>query len=308
MVGQLIRPACYDPAPMQEISIEGRFNPWQNDGIVVAQEDSNGPAVIESSASVLGAGTGKRLFTMDPVDSATWMQVDISVVGSILYRTGEPTPTVDQINGSVIKATPAKILVSLDLAGGTVESFVASVGPGASFAVPPTHRVTIDAVVPNPETDTPELVPVPGDFDRNEFRFASTLRAKATCVGSPSGGGATLQECFYLEGSLAPVPGTESQIPRFAERFRIYKSPAFGNSVAPAVFDTVAEFVQTFTPTAPGAVPPFPSIPVMQIPFDSLFSSAELPIASGFNAIRVRPPGSAPGNNRNVCIEYQLQL
>ena len=113
MPGQGIAPSCYDPAPARQIIIEGRFNPWQNDGVVVAQRFENTPAIIELPTSVPGQFSGRRLYSMDPLAQATWMQVDVRAIATRLYRSSDPMPTVDQINGSNIFATPANATSSV---------------------------------------------------------------------------------------------------------------------------------------------------------------------------------------------------
>lgn len=202
-----IGPACYSIAPASKVSVQGRFQPFQNNLVVARQENNNPPAQFEEVVS--NPGTGRRLFTMEPLKEATYMVLDIRPTGTVVYNTAnQETVTISDIAGSGSRWTPAKARITWQEAGGATQTVDVDINSGIFFSVPPTNQVDVDLLVPDEDGLTEALnsgaLPAPAFWipARNPgvegLRFGTSVTCKATCVSSPSGKRACITRRVFL--------------------------------------------------------------------------------------------------------------
>jgi len=202
-----IGPSCYQPAPGREISVRGLWYPYQNDLIVARQQEvfaGNPDEFVESEDGP--TSSGRRLFTMPPLDESSWMEVDIRPQGTIFNNEVEFGPPTSANVSTGVKWTPARARITWTEQGGAQQSVDVDIGAGTNFVVPPTNQVWVDLLVPNP--DTLENVPVPSTIPPDVLamvEYITTVSCKVTCVSSPGGNRACLTRLIYLgQDALRP--------------------------------------------------------------------------------------------------------
>jgi hypothetical protein len=229
-----IGPSCYQPAPARSISVSGLWYPYQNDLIVATQQEvySSGSQPDEPVRSEYGdTSTGRRLFTMPPLDASHWMEVDLRPQGTIFNNEGQFGPPTAQNVSTGVKWTPARARITWTEQGG-VENFVdVDIGAGTNFVVPPTNQVWVDLLVPNP--DTLESVPVPPTIPPEILRnieYITTVSCKVTCVKSPGANRACLTRLIYLGTDALRLDGNSSAL--FPTRNQAIVAPRGTKAVA----------------------------------------------------------------------------
>jgi len=195
-----IGPSCYQPAPGREISVRGLWYPYQNDLIVARQQEvfaGNPEDVVVSEEGSIASG--RRLFTMPPMDSSSWMEIDIRPQGTIFNNEVQFGPATVANVSTGVKWTPARARITWTEQGGAQQSVDVDIGAGTNFVVPPTNQVWVDLLVPNPATLENVVVPstIPPDV-LARVEYITTVSCKVTCVSSPGGNRACLTRLIYL--------------------------------------------------------------------------------------------------------------
>lgn len=259
-----IGPACYSVGGSRQVSVLGSFCPWQNDLEQQAQQGSLDPQPDREIRSVVDGGY--RLFTMESLSQTSWMEVCVYPAGSVLFPTGSAPPTEGQAAQGV-KYTPAQLRVTWTEPPSRQVIRLLDIGAGIQFAVPPTNQVALDLLVPR--SGFSALRPdgkrnVRGGFDPAEFRFATTVVAKATCVTSPGRNRVTFTQRIYLDSvTNVSLDSRLIRLPPGTRRVVVEAAP--GSTSAPFIAGALtATLLQTFTPE------PAPPVPVVGGPETSL--------------------------------------
>lgn len=215
-----IGPGCFTVAPARAIAVTGPAFPWKRDYVTKKQELVNSPGInnpVRSDELV-----GRRLFTMEPLNSSSWMELDIVPLGTIFYQEGDPVPTEDDIASApdVLKRwTPAKARVTYYLAGGAIRQCDFDIGAGVTVAIPPTNKVDIDLLVWSDAGPTPQEL-IDSFFAPDtagglvNTRFATKVSAKCTCINYASElPPPKFTQLAYLDSTPGPPSGVGAQIP-----------------------------------------------------------------------------------------------
>ncbi len=314
-MGAAIYPACYSPSPARRVSVDAIYEPYQWRSIVAVQQGVDDPQTVpvRTALGLLAVG-GWRLFTMDPISTATWMQIDVRPLATLVYSGSErpEPPSEGEIAGGRQGYTPARARVGWYEAGSVLHSIDLDIGAGLNIALPPTHQVEMDLLVPNPEGT--DAIPVPDDYApiRGTLRFGTTVRAKATCIAAPATGRgreATISQLVYVDGTPALLAGQQIPVPRGARYLQGYVGAAAGNTVAPTVSDTLIRFVQEWGATPPGQIPgpPVSLMPDIPVALASPTLSYRVPVPAGYPSVRVSvEPGAS--RRRNVTLVWGLDI
>ena len=208
-----IGPSCYQPAPARQISVEGLWFPYQNNLLIARQQEVYAGSPEDLVETEYGdTATGRRLFTMPPMDQSSWIELDIRPVGTIFNNPVEwGEPTVPNVSTGV-KWTPARARITWTEQGGSMQSIDVDIGAGTNFAVPPTNQVWVDLLVPDPDGLEQVIIPPTIPFENlSQVKYFTTVSCKATCVSSPGANRACLTRLLYLGNDALPF-GVRSQV------------------------------------------------------------------------------------------------
>lgn len=301
--GEPIGAACYACAPARATSVNGIYNPYQNDFIVVKQARPLGTP--ETNTSLASVFQGYRALVTEPTSQIWRRQLDIRPAGTILYASGLPDPNENEIVAGV-KYCPTRVRVEWNEPPFT-HTVDITVGPGITFTLPPSGQVYVDWLVPNPATND---VPIhPANFDPNATRFAAALICKASIVSSSAPVRPTVTQTVFVTGVDAAQSGHQLFVPRGARTLQVFSSEANGNVAVPAATDTVVTFTQEYIPLAYNVAvpPPFDTFPTEQLPFVDPFTTGRVVVPPGYSAVRVNA-GNNPDIRRNVTLVWELDI
>ncbi len=316
-----IGPGCFTVAPARAIAVTGPAFPWKREYVTKKQELDVSPSIVSTARS--DEFVGRRLFTMEPINSSSWFQLDIVPLGTIFFEDGDPIPTEDQIASaaSVLKNwTPAKARITYYLAGGSIRQCDVDIGAGVSVAVPPTNKVDVDILVWSDAGPTPAEM-VAADFAPDtaaalvNTRFATKVSCKATCVQYADAiPRIKCSQLVYLDSTpgVASGVGAQINIPPAATSVQLHVSNLLGVPIVP---DQVRAQFRAEDATVPQNILP-PMTPVLVgwpaedieiVPNTVGGESANVPIPGAFyNVVRVSNDPTIT-TSANVVVSFDIE-
>ena len=286
-----MRPACYSPAPAREISVVGSYYPLQNDLDVARQAQSTSNPDQVPTTTTGNETTGRRLFTMDVMNEASYMLVDIRPIGQIVRPAEQAAPTIAEVNGTFQGYTFAKARVTWQEEGSGTRSMDVDIGSGICFSTPPSFQVSADLLIPSDRNrefldglGSPANYP---DFD--QLRFYTTVACKVTCVSSPSNTRPCLTRQVFLQQDNTGRQYIAA--PPYARDVRLTanSTAVLTNDTPDVVFNYITLATATGGAVSPsglyaaGDSPPFPAPRAPFNPDDHTSGSGRIP--GGSNAI-----------------------